>query len=102
MHSILEMLLKNLDKKAKQYKDSSLGCVFLMNNVHHIVQQIQRWELQGVIGEVWVQQKNVSVQQLASAYRRAAWSKVVHFRFLNVVTAYSDVTLSAGIQHFIT
>ncbi|CAI5537287.1 unnamed protein product, partial [Closterium sp. Naga37s-1] len=75
-HAILEMLLKNLDKKSKQYKDPGLGCVFMMNNVHHIVHQIQRCELSEVLGKAWAQQQKVSVQQSASAYRRAAWGKV--------------------------
>ncbi|CAI5464529.1 unnamed protein product [Closterium sp. Yama58-4] len=74
--SILEMLLKNLDKKSKQYKDTSLGCVFMMNNVHHIVHQIQRCELKEVLGEAWLQQQKKFVQQSASAYRHAAWGKV--------------------------
>lgn len=40
---IMQALQNNLDGKSKQYKDSALTQLFLMNNIHYIVRSVRRF-----------------------------------------------------------
>ena len=40
---IMQALQNNLDRKSKQYKDPALMCIFLANNIHHMVVSIRRY-----------------------------------------------------------
>lgn len=40
---IMQALQSNLDGKSKQYKDSALTYLFLMNNIHYMVRSVRRY-----------------------------------------------------------
>lgn len=40
---IMQALQTNLDGKSKQYKDTALTQLFLMNNIHYIVRSVRRF-----------------------------------------------------------
>ncbi|BBM98606.1 exocyst complex component 7 [Marchantia polymorpha subsp. ruderalis] len=74
---ITHVLESNLDGKSKLYKDLSLTYLFLMNNVHYIVQKVKNSEVRGLLGDDWVRKHNSMVRQHATSYQRAAWGKVL-------------------------
>lgn len=43
---IMQALQTNLDGKSKQYKDTALTQLFLMNNIHYIVRSVRRFARQ--------------------------------------------------------
>lgn len=74
----LTVLLEcNLDGKSKLYKDIAQTYLFLMNNVHYIVQKVKQSELATLVGEDWVRKHSGQVRQYATNYVRAAWKKVL-------------------------
>ena len=40
---IMQALQNNLNGKSKQYKDSALSHIFLMNNLHYMVTSVRRY-----------------------------------------------------------
>ncbi|XP_057977066.1 exocyst complex component EXO70A1 isoform X2 [Malania oleifera] len=74
---IMQALQNNLDGKSKQYKDSALTQLFLMNNIHYIVRSVRRSEAKDLLGDDWVQIHRRIVQQHANQYKRVSWSKIL-------------------------
>lgn len=74
----LTVLLEcNLDAKSKLYKDVAQTYLFLMNNVHYIVQKVKQSELASFVGDDWVKKHTSQVRQYATNYVRVAWKKVL-------------------------
>eukprot|EP01018_Ginkgo_biloba_P027554 Gb_13326 [translate_table: standard] len=67
----------NLDGKSKLYKDISLSHLFMMNNVHYIVQKVKASDLRALIGDDWLRKHSGKVRQYATNYQRATWIKVL-------------------------
>ncbi|KAL0401436.1 UNVERIFIED_CONTAM: Exocyst complex component EXO70A1 [Sesamum latifolium] len=75
---IMQALQTNLDGKSKQYRDASLTHLFLMNNIHYMVNQsVRRSEAKDLLGDDWVQRHRRIVQQHANQYKRIAWAKIL-------------------------
>lgn len=70
-------LQNNLDGKAKMYKDLALTHLFLMNNIHYVVQKVKGSEVRALLGDIWVRRHVGMVRQYAASYQRAAWGKVL-------------------------
>ncbi|KAI5069750.1 hypothetical protein GOP47_0016051 [Adiantum capillus-veneris] len=77
--SLLELLEKNLDVKSKLYKDPALTLLFLMNNLHYIVQKSKDVEVRKLIGDEWIKRHSGKLHQYHTDYRRTAWTKVLSF-----------------------
>ncbi|OVA04228.1 Exocyst complex protein Exo70 [Macleaya cordata] len=76
---IIMILQFNLDGKSKHYKDASLAHLFIMNNVHYIVQKIRgSKELQEMIGDDFLRNLTRKFRQAATSYQRATWVGVLH------------------------
>ncbi|KAH7447565.1 hypothetical protein KP509_01G111900 [Ceratopteris richardii] len=76
----LTVLLEcNLDGKSKFYKEIALGYLFLMNNVHYIVQKVKKCELSSLVGKDWIEKQSNQVRQHATNYLRASWKKLLSF-----------------------
>lgn len=75
---ITHVLQTNLEGKSKLYKDNALTYLFLMNNVHYIVQKVRcSDEVRTLLGDDWVKKRTGFVRQCATNYQRAAWGKVL-------------------------
>lgn len=76
---ILAVLQLNLEKKSKNFKDASLGDLFLMNNFYYVVQRIERSkELKETIGSEYVNKLNENVKQAMSSYQTSACDKFLY------------------------
>ncbi|KAJ6734823.1 EXOCYST COMPLEX PROTEIN EXO70 [Salix purpurea] len=71
---ILEFQLYN---KAKLFKDASLKHVFLMNNMHYMVQKVENSELQFILGVEWIREHNWEFEQHVMNYKSVTWSPVL-------------------------
>ncbi|KAK4371344.1 hypothetical protein RND71_010819 [Anisodus tanguticus] len=74
---IMQALQTNLDGKSKQYKDTALTHLFLMNNNHYMVRSVRRSEAKDLLGDDWVQRHRRVVQKHANQYKRIAWAKIL-------------------------
>ncbi|KAG4185619.1 hypothetical protein ERO13_A09G243400v2 [Gossypium hirsutum] len=79
LRSITSCLESNLHKKSQLYKDEALQHIFLMNNIHYLVQKVKGSELRLFFGDEWIRKHNAMFQQHAMNYERATWSSVVSF-----------------------
>ncbi|KAK0587071.1 hypothetical protein LWI29_016846 [Acer saccharum] len=69
----------NLDNKSKLYKEDALRYIFLMNNIHYMVQKVKNSDLRLFFGDEWIRKHNGKFQQHATSYQRATWSSVLSF-----------------------
>ncbi|KAF7843614.1 exocyst complex component EXO70A1-like [Senna tora] len=75
---IIVILQFNLEGKSKHYKDASLSHLFIMNNIHYIVQKVKGSpELRAMIGDDYLKKMAGKLQQAATSYQRATWVKVL-------------------------
>ncbi|XP_076885008.1 exocyst complex component EXO70A1-like [Bidens hawaiensis] len=76
---IIVILQFNLEGKSKHYKDTSLAHLFVMNNVHYIVQKIKGSpELREMIGDSYLRKLTAKFRQAATSYQRATWVGVLY------------------------
>ncbi|KAH7547060.1 hypothetical protein FEM48_Zijuj01G0267000 [Ziziphus jujuba var. spinosa] len=76
---IIVILQFNLDGKSKHYKDASLVHLFMMNNVHYIVQKVKGSpELREMIGDDYLKKLTGKFRQAATNYQRATWVRVLY------------------------
>lgn len=76
---IIVILQFNLEGKSKHYKDNSLAQLFIMNNVHYIVQKIKGSpELREMIGDTYLKKLTGKFRQAATRYQRATWVGVLY------------------------
>nr|GEV35329.1 exocyst complex component EXO70A1-like [Tanacetum cinerariifolium] len=76
---IIAILQFNLEGKSKHYKDNSLAYLFIMNNVHYIVQKIKgSQELREMIGDQYLRTLTRIFRQAATNHQRATWIGVLH------------------------
>ncbi|KAJ7951484.1 Exocyst subunit Exo70 family protein [Quillaja saponaria] len=76
---IIVILQFNLEGKSKLYKDASLPHLFIMNNVHYIVQKVKGSpELREMIGDDYLKKLTGKLRQAATSYQRATWVRVLY------------------------
>ncbi|CAK9179853.1 unnamed protein product [Ilex paraguariensis] len=76
---IIVILQFNLEGKSKHYKDASLAHLFIMNNVHYIVQKIRGSpELREMIADDFLRKLTGKYRQAATSYQRATWVRVLY------------------------
>lgn len=76
---IIVILQFNLEGKSKHYRDGSLAHLFLMNNVHYIVQKAKGSpELREMIGDDYLKKLTAKYRQAAISYQRATWVRVLY------------------------
>lgn len=76
---IIVILQFNVDGKSKHYKDASLCHLFIMNNVHYIVQKVRGSpELREMIGDDYLKKLTGKFRQAATSYQRATWVRVLY------------------------
>ncbi|MCD7462654.1 hypothetical protein HAX54_049053 [Datura stramonium] len=76
---IIVILQFNLEGKSKHYRDTSLAHLFMMNNVHYIVQKIKGSpELGEMIVDDYLRKLTGKFRQAATSYQRATWVRVLH------------------------
>ncbi|CAN4090192.1 unnamed protein product [Withania somnifera] len=95
---IMQALQTNLDGKSKQYKDSALTHLFLMNNIHYMVRSVRRSEAKDLLGDDWVQRHRRVVQQHANQYKRIAWTKILQSLSIQGLTSSGGSNNSGSVD----
>lgn len=73
------MLQFNLEGKSLHYKDEALSHIFIMNNVHYIVQKVKSSpELREIIGDLYLRRLTGIFRHAATKYQRATWVRVLN------------------------
>ncbi|XP_061354972.1 exocyst complex component EXO70E2-like [Gastrolobium bilobum] len=75
--SITTTLESNLSNKSKLYKDVALQHIFMMNNIHYMVQKVKCSNLSHFLGDYWLRQHVGKFQHDARSYERLTWGSVI-------------------------
>ncbi|KAH7331818.1 hypothetical protein KP509_20G051900 [Ceratopteris richardii] len=77
--TVLDLLVKHMDKKANLYKDAALSSIFLMNNLCYMVQKAKDAEVRKLVSDEWIRRHNAKMYQYHSEYIRKAWTNVLSY-----------------------
>ena len=75
--SLATLLEQNLDARSKLYSDAALQHLFLMNNMHYMVQKVRGSELKPIFGDEWIRKHNWICYKCALEYERASWASTI-------------------------
>ncbi|KAJ1402803.1 Exocyst complex component Exo70 [Sesbania bispinosa] len=100
---ITATLETNLRNKSKLYKDVALQHIFMMNNIHYIVQKVKCCDLSHFFGDSWLRHHVGKFQQDARSYEKVTWGSVLSMlREDNVPNCISERTLKKRCKEFST
>jgi len=74
---LILVLLCKIDAKSRLYNDSALSYLFLANNLHYVVTKVRTSNLRVVLGDDWVANHEVKVNQYLEKYEKMAWGDVI-------------------------
>ncbi|KAL6175423.1 hypothetical protein ACLB2K_052064 [Fragaria x ananassa] len=75
--SIVGILKSDLESRSKLYHNEALQHIFMLNNLHYMVQKIKNTRLEILFGDEWIRTQKSKVQQHVKDYVRATWSSAV-------------------------
>lgn len=74
--TIMEALERNVEGRAKGYRDAALAHVFLMNNVQYMYDRSRKCEMGSLLGDAWLKEHRRKVEQHNTGYLKDGWGKV--------------------------
>jgi len=81
LQSVTAVLEANLEAGSRLYRDDRLQNIFMMNNIHYMVQKVKNSDLKSFLGDDWIRIHNRKFQQQAMRYERASWNNVLSYLF---------------------
>ncbi|XP_027363586.1 exocyst complex component EXO70E2-like isoform X2 [Abrus precatorius] len=100
--SITNALESNLSTKSKLYKDVALQNIFMMNNIHYMVQKVKSSDLSHFFGDRWLRQHAGRLQRDAKSYEMVTWGSVLSMLRDGSVSNVSQRTLQKRCKEFST
>ncbi|OEL17421.1 Exocyst complex component EXO70B1 [Dichanthelium oligosanthes] len=79
LQSVAAVLEANLEAGSRLYRDDRLQNIFMMNNIHYMVQKVKNTDLKSFLGDDWIRVHNRKFQQQAMRYERASWNNVLSY-----------------------
>ncbi|PWZ12155.1 Glycerophosphodiester phosphodiesterase GDPD6 [Zea mays] len=79
LQSVTAVLEANLEAGSRLYRDDRLQYIFMMNNIHYMVQKVKNSDLKSFLGDEWIRIHNRKLQQQATRYERASWNNVLSY-----------------------
>ncbi|KAK7300870.1 hypothetical protein RJT34_11721 [Clitoria ternatea] len=77
MASLIDILESNLEAKSKNYIDTAMAHVYMMNNLRCIEQMAKQHELKNILGDDWLTKNAAKIQKKFELYQRCSWNKVL-------------------------
>lgn len=74
---IILILLCKLDGKAKFHNYVALSYLFLVNNLHFIIEKVRETNLRFILGDEWITNHENKLKQYVSCYETMSWNKVI-------------------------
>ncbi|KAK1269664.1 hypothetical protein QJS04_geneDACA006949 [Acorus gramineus] len=79
LREVTLILETNLEAKASFYRETSLRHLFMMNNIHYMVQKVTDSELQPLLGEDWIRAHQRKFRHHAMDYERSSWPLILSY-----------------------
>ncbi|TKW11376.1 hypothetical protein SEVIR_6G229400v4 [Setaria viridis] len=78
IRELLTLLLQKMDDKSRLYDHAGLRNIFLMNNLHYVVQKVRESPpLRELLGDDWLRRHRGQIRQYETGYLRASWMAVL-------------------------
>ncbi|KAK6920996.1 Exocyst complex subunit Exo70, C-terminal [Dillenia turbinata] len=77
MRAVVSTLESDLATESELYKDVPLQHLFLMNNIHYMIEKVREFKLECFLGDEWVTQHTEKFQHYATRYQMATWSPLL-------------------------
>ncbi|GLT27206.1 hypothetical protein SLA2020_022230 [Shorea laevis] len=75
---MMDLLDANLEAKSRLYRDTSLSCIFMMNNGRYMLQKVKgSAEIHGMVGDIWCRKKSSELRNFHKNYQRETWTKLL-------------------------
>lgn len=65
-----------LEKQSKSFASKGLRCIFLMNNSHFILQEVEQSDVQLIVGAKWIRKRQHRIGEYMKGYLSASWGPV--------------------------
>ncbi|KAJ4891965.1 exocyst subunit exo70 family protein H2 [Raphanus sativus] len=88
---LILVFLCKLDTKSESYNDVCLSYIFLVNNLHFVVDTVRSTHLKNLLGDDWLTKHEAKLRSYAEKYEVAAWTNV-----LGSLPAKTSTKLSPG------
>ncbi|KAA8531584.1 hypothetical protein F0562_006293 [Nyssa sinensis] len=97
---IIVILQYKLGIKSKEYKDAGLAHLFMLNNVHYIIQRIEGCpKLKNTIGRDYLKQLTGIFVRAVLSYQRSTWQSVFHcLRIYSIHCSSTDLTRRTAVE----
>lgn len=73
---LISDLSNAIEEKSKLYACEGLRCIFLMNNAHFIIQEVENSDIQFIVGAEWLKQRHHDINQYMRGYMSASWEPI--------------------------
>ncbi|XP_012571130.1 exocyst complex component EXO70E2 [Cicer arietinum] len=77
LRQITTTLESNLCNKSKLYTNEALQHIFMMNNIHYMVQKVKHSNLCNFFGDYWLRRRVGMFQNYARSYEKVTWSSIL-------------------------
>jgi len=84
MYRMIELLESSLEANSKNYKNPTLGYVFIINNRRFIGVQAKLNRLGPIFGDDWLHKNTTIFKQNLKLYLRSSWNKIVNLLKLDI------------------
>ncbi|XP_027941286.1 exocyst complex component EXO70B1-like [Vigna unguiculata] len=85
MDRMIELLESSFEANSKNYKNPTLGYVFIMNNRRFIELKTKLNGLGHIFGDDWLHKNTTKLQQNLELYLRSTWNKIVELLKLDII-----------------
>ncbi|CAM6082275.1 unnamed protein product [Calypogeia fissa] len=76
---VMQSLEKHVVKQSKSYNDPALANIFMLNNFWYMMTRAKDSDIGPLLGETWMKDTKIKVQQHTNAYQRESWSKPLSY-----------------------
>uniref|UniRef100_A0A0A9FK59 Exocyst subunit Exo70 family protein n=1 Tax=Arundo donax TaxID=35708 RepID=A0A0A9FK59_ARUDO len=67
-----------IEEKSRLYASEGLRCIFLMNNAHFIMQEVEHSDIKLIVGAEWLSQRRHDFDRYMRGYMSVSWERVTH------------------------
>ncbi|KOM47271.1 hypothetical protein LR48_Vigan07g097500 [Vigna angularis] len=93
IYRMIELLESSLEANSKNYKNPSLGYVFIMNNRRFIEVETKLNGLGLAFGDDWLHKNTTKFQENLELYLRSSWNKIVDLLKVDINQLEPSVTV---------
>ncbi|KAL6613911.1 hypothetical protein ACP70R_036181 [Stipagrostis hirtigluma subsp. patula] len=65
-----------IEEKSGLYASEGLRCIFMLNNAHFIIQEVEHSDAKLIVGAEWIKQRRQDIERYMRDYMSSSWERV--------------------------